>query len=372
MGNRFLTLFPNAQNIHLVKDVGMIPYHLYKEFNYCSGISSFENGDYPYLDSEVKGLKQYFIKRIFKNERLNVCWFIFFNFRKWDILQCYHISKESIFYLYLFKFLKTLFFLPSITYLKLDSNDSIKNLNISKLTLLLIKYIDIVSVESNSLCNFFNKTYFNFNKVNYIPNGFKKDSLLNVDFNNKKNLFITVGRIGSFEKNNKILLEAFIEFSKLNDSWCLELVGPIENSFNDYIQFYFRQNPQLKERVFFSGNIENRNDLQSKVNNAKVFILTSYMEGFPLVYLEALRSGCSIISPKFSSAIDVTDNGRYGVLFEVNDYSNLSIIMHNLSSDNSYLKNNCDLIQKYANENFTWSKICFDINVLINKSLLNT
>lgn len=363
--NRFLTLFPNAKNIHLVKDVGMIPYHLYKEFNYCSGIASFKNGDYPYLDSEVEGLKQYFVKRIFKNEQLNVCWFILTNFWKWDILQCYHISKESVIYLNLFKFLKTITFSSSITYLKFDSNDFIKKTKLNKLYIFVLRKIKILSVESKNLYDFYNAQKLLNGKVEYIPNGFEFHTNKRINYCEKENLFITVGRIGHPEKNNQILLESFVEVANINLNWKLELVGPIEDDFNIYIDNFFKKYPKLVSRVKFTGNISDRIELQKKFNSAKIFILTSPMEGFPLVYLEAIRSGCSIISPSFSSALDVTNQGLFGELFELNDFSNLTELMLKLSSNHFLLEQNCALIQNYAFDNFTWTKICNEIDLII-------
>src|SRR6476620_5530988 len=79
---KFLTLFPYTENVHLIKDVGMIPYVLHKEYGYESTIASFQNGEYPYLEDDVKGLKQTFIKKIFKKDKFNVYWFILTNFRK--------------------------------------------------------------------------------------------------------------------------------------------------------------------------------------------------------------------------------------------------------------------------------------------------
>ena len=99
---KFLTIFPNAENVHLIKDVGMIPYTLHREYGYDSTIASYKNGVYPYYETEVKGITQVFISKKFNNEILNVCWFILMNFRKYDILQCYHISEQSLIYLNLF------------------------------------------------------------------------------------------------------------------------------------------------------------------------------------------------------------------------------------------------------------------------------
>lgn len=367
---KFLTLFPKTSNVHLIKDVGMIPYVLQKEYGYDSAIASFKNGDYPYLETDIKGLRHFFISKKFNSEILDVCRFILLNFKKFEILQCYHISKESIIYLLFFKILKIITFSKGVTYLKFDSNDSIKETGLNKKIVLLLRKIGILSIETQALYKFVNsKKLFN-GLVHYIPNGYYSPcDRSKVKFISKENIILTVGRIGSVEKNNEALLESFRDFATINKDWKLELVGPIENGFNSYIDNYFKENPNLKSRVTFTGNISDRDLLQMKYDRAKIFVLTSPMEAFPLVFLEAIKSGCSLISPSFSSAIDVTSNGKFGVLFKIGEYDYLTQNINKLVTNSSKLENDCEKIQDYAYNNFYWKKICGDINELILKKL---
>lgn len=369
---RFLTLFPNAENVHLKKDIGMIPYVLYKEYAYNSTIACYENGQYPYLETDVKGLKHVFIERQFKSEWLNVCLLIFRNFREYDILQCYHISKNSIIYLLFFKFLKSITFSYGLTYLKFDLDDSIKGRGLSKITIRLLKAIDILSVETKEIYNYLNNCELLKGKVSYIPNGYydlKKREL--IDFSFKENVIITVGRIGSREKNSELLLESFKYFAKINLDWKLELIGPIEPHFHSYITNYFSENKDLASRVKFTGNISNRELLQKKYDKAKIFVLTSPREGFPLVFLEAIRSGCCLISPRFSSAVDVTCNEQYGALFEIEDSKFLGEMILNLINDPDKLEKDCKKVQDFASLNFSWVDICGKIDRIISGKLHN-
>ena len=365
---RFLTLFPDTENIHLIKDVGMIPYVLYKKYGYDSMIASFENGEYPYLEKEVKGLKQIFIKKIFKKKKFNIYLFILNNFRKFDILQCYHISNKSLYYLLFFKFLKTITFSNGIAYLKFDLDDSVLKKDLSKKFVFLLKRINILSVESKTLHFHLNNKRILNNRVNYIPNGFyDSQTRKNIDFITKKNLIITVGRIGNEQKNNEVLLEAFKSFNEKKKDWKLELIGSIEKDFQSYIDNYFKENPHLISNVTFTGIISDRILLQEKYNEAKIFVLTSRREGFPLVFLEAMKSGCTIISTNLACAIDVTNNGKFGSLFKVEDSQALTKILIETVSNQKKLEENTEEIQKFAYENFSWIKICENIDQLIQK-----
>ena len=50
----FATFFPDCENIHLTKDIGMIPYVLHRDFGYDAYVICHKNGDYPYLEKEKR------------------------------------------------------------------------------------------------------------------------------------------------------------------------------------------------------------------------------------------------------------------------------------------------------------------------------
>ncbi|MCP2029202.1 glycosyltransferase involved in cell wall biosynthesis [Flavobacterium sp. HSC-32F16] len=371
---RFLTIFTPCENVHLIKDIGMIPYVLYKEFNYESTVASYNNGDYPYLETDVKGLKQVFIKQVFKSNFLNLLNFIFFNFKKFDVLQVYDFSIKQLFLLYIFKVLN--FRNPEArVYLKMDVNDSIRSWKFTRVKefiyKILLKKIDLVSLESKKLHEFAITQDIFKNVVKYIPNGFydygvRKD----VDYADKENLIITVGRIGSFEKNNEVLLEGFKEFSKLNDKWKLEIIGPIEESFNTYIDEFMNNNPDLTDKISFTGPISDRKALNYKYKRAKIFVLTSISEGFPLVFLEAIKSGCMVVSTDLNTAYDVTDNARLGGIFPIGNHIELSKVLNEKVNAEEKLFQDCVSIQNFAYENFYWKNICHNIITFMNVKVI--
>ncbi|MHC0442761.1 glycosyltransferase family 4 protein [Flavobacterium sp. 3-210] len=367
---RFLTLFVKSENVHLIKDVGMIPYILHKDFDYDSTIASYKNGEYPYMNTDVKGLKQVFISQISKFEILNVCLFILKNFRKYDVLQCYHISKETIIYLILFKLLKTITFTKSATYVKLDIDEREVSKGFSKKVKLVLKHVNILSVETKKMTHYMNRNNILGKKVAYIPNGFyHSKERENIDFKDKENLIITVGRIGNFQKNNELLLEGFKDFATQNLDWKLELIGPIEEGFNSYIENYFSENPNLISRVTFVGNISDRNLLEQKYKKAKIFVLTSPWESFGIVLVEAISKGCFLITTNFSSAHDITDNQKYGLLFESGDSKKLTELMLKVADNPALMEESCNKVQDFAYNNFSLKKICADINLLVKKAL---
>lgn len=369
---RILTIYGATENVHLTKDVGMIPFILHKHYGYDATIACYENGAYPYLKTEVKGLKQQFIKKYFKSHTLNYICFLLFNFRKFDVLQCYHITPGSVVTLSLFRFLK-LFSKHRFTYLKLDENDGIKNFKFrglrGRVLSSLVSKIDMISIESRVLFNYVNQSNIFGRKVVYIPNGFYTQSMSAVEYEHKEDLIITVGRIGTAVKANEILLEAFRMFAAQNSSWKLKVIGPIEESFMAEIDSYFVNYPQLRHRVEFTGAITDRHKLQELYASAKIFVLTSKWEGFPLVFLEAMAAGCTIVSTAISPAYDVTADEKYGRLFPVGDAGALNKILVSLTDDVSYLNTNSQAIQKFAYQGFHWKTIVGLIDSNIRKAI---
>ena len=86
-------------------------------------------------------------------------------------------------------------------------------------------------------------------KLVLLPNAFDEEALqgLNIkerSFEVKENLIITVGRIGTSQKNTEMLLNA-VKQIEWND-WKLCLIGTIEPDFQSTITRFFAEYPQLK------------------------------------------------------------------------------------------------------------------------------
>jgi len=98
------------------------------------------------------------------------------------------------------------------------------------------------------------------------------------------------------------------------------------------------------------------------IKKTKIFCLTSKWESFAIVLVEALRFGCYIVSTNFDSAYDITNNQKYGTLFNIDNYNELSKIFSNVCNNEKLLKNNVLEAQEYAYKKFYWPNICKTIN----------
>lgn len=343
-GKKIITIFPECKNFHLVKDVGLIPYVLYKEFGFQSVILTYNNDDYSFLELDVKGVKIDFLKKYTNNRYLDVLIYLLKNTKKYDIIQFYHIDIRMLFVGVFSK----LFSKKCKYHIKTDVNKNFFIALKNGFRYHLVKYLfnkyDLVTIETYNLYEKA-KIMFGSKSLKYMPNGFYPEKISNTD--NKQNQIITVGRIGDENKSNNILLEAFAKVSNLFPDWKLILIGEIESGFISFLNDYFSRYPFLQEKVILPGRIDDREIIDDYYSCAKIFVLTSKLEGFPLVFSEALNNNCVIVTSDIDAGYDVTDFGKVGKIFTYPDIDELAMKLEQqmVSFNNENLKNDLEALK---------------------------
>lgn len=170
-------------------------------------------------------------------------------------------------------------------------------------------------------------------KLVYLPNAFDEEALQSLPieerrFEEKEQLMITVGRIGTAQKNTEMLLEAIQRIDL--KGWRIGLIGPIEADFQPTIDQFYATYPHLKERVFFTGPLYEREVLWDWYNRAKVFVLTSTWESFGIVLTEAQRFRNYLISTEVGGASSLIQQGRWGTLIPQQDVAALADTMQGI------------------------------------------
>ncbi len=90
---RFVTLFLRMKNVHLLKDVGMIPYMLMRDYGVDSTMVCLKNEtEYPYLEKEVKGLKIRFLPGDKNSPLVSGMKYVWDNAPGIDVLNVYHLN----------------------------------------------------------------------------------------------------------------------------------------------------------------------------------------------------------------------------------------------------------------------------------------
>lgn len=325
----FVTIFPNCENIHLIKDVGMIPYLLYKNHHYDSYIAGYSDGPFPYLESDVRGLKTLKIKKIFSgNETLNILFFLLLHLRKIDVINFYHFSLQKVLLCFIFKVLT---FGRGKSYIKLDANDSILDLEYTglkrKLIGYLVKYVDIISAEIESIVNALNKKNIFGKEVFLISNGFYSQKISNVSYDKKKKRCITVSRLDDPGKSNLTLIEGFLTFCKQNpdNEWDFVLVGAYSEKFLSAIRNITDKYAGFADRIILAGAVYDRMELAKLYEESALFLFASLSESFGFVYLEALSNKCFIISTPLNPCKEITDNWKYAAVFNYQNPDDLAV-----------------------------------------------
>ena len=368
----FVTVFTETENFHLVKDVGQLPYFMYKTEGYDATLISYQNNvEYPFIDQEVNGLKLNFIpnKGRFLYFELGVLYYLFNHSKSIAVLNLFHFKKDHILYLLIYKLVNP----KGKAYIKLDmdilffknynaflfSNYALKNFVLKAVTSWIFKLTDLFSVETDQAKDYLLNIYPELqNKLICIPNGVDNlylDKEIPIKaFQEKENIILTVGRIGTEQKNTELLLDA-LKITDLKD-WKVYILGPIEESFKKYIADFYKEYPQLENKVIFTGNITDRKELFDWYNRSKIFCLSSRYEGFPIAFPEALYFGNYLISSPVSSAEHITSKGKYGTVAKA-DAHEFSKAIQNSIEPGFLSSQRYEEIRRFSKDNFTWPGI---------------
>ncbi|MDG4658484.1 glycosyltransferase family 4 protein [Ectobacillus antri] len=90
----------------------------------------------------------------------------------------------------------------------------------------------------------------------------------------------------------------------------------------------------LKDNIEFVGNVEN---IEKVYGDTDIFVLPSRYEGFGLVVVEALASGCSVIVSKLDGPLEIIkEDEEHGLHFEKENYKELAYKLNKLINDPIY------------------------------------
>ncbi len=130
------------------------------------------------------------------------------------------------------------------------------------------------------------------NNVKVIPNPHNKPTNLSlINYQERPNVAVAILRFSAV-KNVESMISIWEEFSRKNPTWKLHLYGDLNNSYAEKIQKLIRAK-NLQNHVICKGKTHN---VYETLNNAKLLLLTSKHECFPMVILEAQSMGVPVVS----------------------------------------------------------------------------
>lgn len=332
---KLVCLNPLYNESALGKDNFMVPY-LYGKMNDMDVEIVYPDFELNNLPETYRGVK---LKKVrFKTNHNTFSfkgewWFYLYvikNARKIDVLMrwCFSYNTWLIGLIYKTINPKGVFFIKGDDY-GLFNSLLRKNVGITRFKNKIIEKIlqhechlaNIITVDTSDLYSLLKAKTFNFTvgqKLNRIINAFDEEKLQSMNmkirtFEEKENIIITVGRLGTKQKNTELLL-ATAELLNLKD-WKIFLIGPIEPNFQSHKDSFFLEHPHLKDKVIFTGAIYDKWELWEWYNRSKVFVLTSRHEGYAVVYMEAIRFSNYILTTDVGGARDSLEIGN-GDFFE--------------------------------------------------------
>lgn len=162
----------------------------------------------------------------------------------------------------------------------------------------------------------------------------------------KERTIACISRLDERQKNISMLFEGFIEFSKSYPEYSLKVYG--EGPDREKLETY------IKEK----GNEWNIKLMGDKIpdielEKAEVFVLTSRFEGSPNALIKAMSKGLTCISTNCGGAKELIENGKNGILIDIDDSKTLRDAL-------CYLAENEDMRKKLA-------KSAFEINNSLSK-----
>ncbi len=346
------------KNVELMKDKGLVGYMLGKEIAakstmlYCT-----KPEDYPYLVKLSDMQLEYSDERILDREVYGE--YLEKNYEKMDVLILHGMYNETIDFLKRYRHLRP----DGKVYCGLDMNkDWMGRIdwadpNVGEFAQL----CDIIATSCTYLRDEINRNPLIPFSCRFLPNGFYNAESLDIiaDASVKENIIITVGRIGTGQKNNLELMIAFGNVSHLIKNWKLKLIGSIEPEFQTIIDEFFSIRPDLKSRIIFTGTMVEKEKLYKEYAKAKICAFSSIVEGFPNVYAEALFHGCMFLTSDIGAASDITNLETLGITYECKNMKALekAIVTLCRRANRETMKSHIPKALEYANRVYDWKKI---------------
>lgn len=217
---------------------------------------------------------------------------------------------------------------------------------------ILFRKAEGVIVQTSEQAEYFGKRIYK--KATILPNAINANFIGKVYDGYRKNEIVTVGRIDD-NKNQKMLVEAFSLIAAKFPSTQVIIYGDGEGK-TKLEQLI--QEKKLGNRVLLAGH---QTDIKSKIEKARIFVLTSRVEGMPNAMIEAMALGLVPISTDFGGGgvKQLIQDGKNGYIVAVDDVKALSEKIEMVLTDEKLeesLRKNAIVVQEKLNPDIVYSQ----------------
>ena len=212
--------------------------------------------------------------------------------------------------------------------------------------------------EINHVSNGFNKSLSKVILNGVSTNKFKPDKIMRNKFRKKLDISEDCFLIGNISRYNPLkdhdnLLKSLTLLDKNINYKCL-LIGLNLNNKNSSLVKKIKDY-DLTERIILYGKTL---EVQNIINALDIHVLSSKMEGFGMVILEAMSSGVPCISTNVGSAKDII--GETGWIVEKSNYRELAKVINYISNKKNILYEKSLMVRKRVKQNYSIEKMNFD------------
>ena len=165
-------------------------------------------------------------------------------------------------------------------------------------------------------------------KIQVIRCGIPVDQLAPTTASRSGREVICVGRL-SPEKGQSGLLEIFASIRRRVADARLVLIG---SGPDEQILRSLADRLGLGDAVQFAGR-RSEADTLAAIAGADILVVSSFMEGLPIVLMEAMAVGTAVIAPRLAGIPELIDDGRNGLLFTPSNWNELEDRIERLLGD---------------------------------------
>lgn len=375
----FATLFPRLERVAFNKGVGRIAYHFAEDLGWRSILAYCEIEDSPPPDWYLRKVE---VQRLGKvdltNRRTQIALmaeFLADRAREIDVLNLYDMRPESFFLGRLFKLLNP----KGVVFIKADMDERAVDSFLSDSTVIRIygqllkrSQVDFVTVETSKVFNEV-RPFFDYasTRLDLLPIGFDPPlEPLESYFRKKEKMILSVGRTGSAQKNNELLLESLLRIdSRALTGWRVVFVGNDELGFRGRAKELLMSRPDVWRILEFKDHVWDRTKLFDLYASASIFVLTSRWESFGTVLAEVPYFGGYPVITNVGAALDIVADERFGRVVSAEDPVAFGEALEfAISLDDSERFRAGRLLHEHIKAHFTWSAVVEALENLVKSS----
>ncbi len=194
----------------------------------------------------------------------------------------------------------------------------------------------------------------NLNSVIAIPNPMPSFNIQPINFSQKENIILYVGRMAENEKRMSIIIKCWSMICNKYKDWKLVFVG--DGPDMEKTKKLAKNLP----RTYFKGYQDPRNFYLA----SPIFLMTSSHEGFGVTLIEAQNNGCVPVAMDSSSSFhDIIKNGENGFIVQNNNkkafIEKICLLIDNTELRERMARNGMESVKKFSVENIVekWNNV---------------